>query len=517
LCVGLVGLLVCVFACADGDSASDDDNNDASPSDDDDDDNNDDDNNDNDTTPPNEFTVTVMPAPEGNPLAREVRVKSLYRCSLAGRVTTPGEPGYGPAAPTATPKGTSHSLWFYGLLAETAFDYEIWESDKPESVVVDGAFETPALPFWKPELIVLDDRGSDPDIWLVGAFNAFKVSFAHGLQLWRAVVTLDKQGRPRFFHETPPIAGQEKIAIQGIVVLANGDVTWSDQITISAVRPDGSDYLLFPMDIEPPYHWKGHHEIYINPDDTSRALIIWNRFGPGVECDLVTPTTRAVGDGISLLTTEGGEVWRWDVFDHQDKIPPERMNRSLCYSHYYGQNTFDWTHANAVIPFPGEDAVLFSLRSVYQIAKIDVPTGEILWQMGPDLYDFTWIGDDPPADHWFRMQHDLQWLPGDYLVTFDNGNCRYETNCREGPWSRALVMKVDEQARTVEPVWEHRVDFSSAMGNVQFLPNGNVLIFAGWRSYVYEVTPDHDEVYRARVKIIDKSLSLRYYPAFWKY
>jgi len=151
-----------------------------------------------------------------------------------------------------------------------------------------------------------------------------------------------------------------------------------------------------------------------------------------------------------------------------------------------------------------------------QIVKIDVSTGNVMWQMGPGL-DFTWIGEDEDEDVWFRLQHGPIRLPNGNLLLFDNGNGRYGMDCRLGSWSRALELEVDEDAMTVEPVWEHRVPFSQAMGNVERLPTGETFIYNGWMGDAVEVTPDHDEIWAAKFPRMVKAFTLRYMKSNWSY
>lgn len=454
--------------------------------------------------------VIVLPPPEENPLSRVVVVSTAEACSLSGEVTADGESGRLPSQPRNTPIGRYHVLRFVGLWPEGVFHYALRLAG--EKLVAAGSFTTPPLPSWAPVLTVLIDE-SDHDIWLAGAFNTPGDNGGY-FGLKRAIVVFDQQGRPRFFHETPPELGEPTPPNQGLRVLPSGEMAWSDTRAITAVNLAGRERRLFDLGLAMPLLQAGHHEFILN-ETADEALILTNRLGSGVKCDLRTPTDRAVGDGWAIIAPDGEIRHSWSVFDHQDLIPPDRMNHVICHLHFFGAGTYDYTHANSIVPLPDGRSVLLSLRNTMEIVKIDIETGEIIWRMGPGL-DFAWEGAESLDDPWFHMQHDVKWLPGNFLLMFDNANCHYDGNCFHGDWSRALLLAVDEERRVVRPVWEHRVPFSQAMGNVEPLPNGNGLIFTGWQGYLYEVTPDHRVVFSCRWPFFNKSLNIRYFPALWE-
>ncbi|MHA1569460.1 MAG: aryl-sulfate sulfotransferase [Alphaproteobacteria bacterium] len=471
---------------------------------------------DDDTFIENEYTVTVWPASDFNPLARKVTVETTLPCSLSGYVIHPDEPGYGPSYPAATPVGTSHELWFVGLLEQTTFTYRLYEVDAPATIVAQGEFTTPKLSPWAARMFRMETTPqADPSDWIAADVNTGLYEETE-IILYNTLVIFDRQGRLRFYHEIWPTPEFPYVPISGLRTFNNGHMAFTNQQNLVAIEPSGEEYLFFPINISEPYRSKSHHLFHVDDYDAEMAYIMFNRFGPGVKCDLVTPTYRAIGDGVSIINKDGDELWRWTAFEHQDAIPPEAMNQFNCENHHFGEDTYDWTHGNSVIPVPGENAILISLRNVERLIKVAVPSGEVLWQMGPGL-DFTWLGDEPEEDKWFLQQHDPQWLAEDRLLLFDNGNCRYDEDCNHGPWSRALELLVDEDAMTVEVLWEQKVPFSHARGNQVRHENGNTLIFNGWSGYLVEVTPDHQEIWKAEFPGIYRPAGVIYYPAMWTY
>jgi hypothetical protein len=467
-------------------------------------------------TADNEYTVTILPAPAGNPLARQILVSTAQPTSLAAVAWRPGEPGATIAEPFFTRYGTEHALWFYGLFAGATFTFAIFDAAPGAGFVAGGYLTVPARPWWIPRpLLTINDPSADPATWIAMSLNSAKPT-TEGFELYNALVVYDRTGRLRYFHEMSPPPLEDYAPVSGLVPLSNGDLVLTNRADLVAARPDGSEYLLFDLHLAEPYFKATHHQFYVTDYDAETAWVLFNQFGPGLKCDLVTPTERAVGDGVSLVDKQGYELWRWTVFDHQDEIPPDAMEPSACWEFHYGLDTYDWTHGNAVVPFPSENAVLVSLRNVLRLIKVDVATGEIVWQMGPGL-EFEWLGSEPEEDKWFRLQHDPQWLPDGNLLLFDNGNCRYDDNCFAGPWSRGLELVVDEEAKTVEVAWEYRVPFSHARGNIERHPDGNTLLCNGWAGDVIEVTPGDLEIWRVEFNTVFKISTARYYPAMWIY
>ena len=516
LAVGVVG---CGSNSDDDDAGADDDSNvdDDTGSDDDagDDDDDDDNNDDNDDDTPY-AVVTVMDPPVGNPLAREISVVQNFDAAISAFVTTPGEPGVGLSTPQASEAGYRHSLWFFGLLEDTTYDYVVYRTDT-EQVLETGQFSTPELKWWMPRPVnVVVAPEADPSDWISTVINSAQIDVEHVGGL-RIVVIYDRQGRPRFLHEVPTPTIPSYKPLQAHRVFSNGKIVVSAVERLLEISRNGAEAEVFDLGVNEDLFRPAHHEFYIRDYDSDYAMVLYNEFGPGVECDLETPTESAIGDGVVILDRDGGETWRWSTFDHQDKIRPDMMNQAVCRSFHFGPGSYDWTHGNAVVPVPGQDAMIVSLRNVLQLVKVDTTTGDVLWQMGPEVDDFTWIDSNPVEDHWFRMQHGPTFLTPTRLLLFDNGNCRYDENCLSGPFSRAIEIEIDEEARTAELVWEHRVPFSHAMGSAERLENGNTLIYSGWQGEAYEVNADHETVWSAEFIALQKIFDLRHYPALWDY
>lgn len=457
--------------------------------------------------------VTVHDASTGNPLARRLEIVSDKECSIAGYITTDLEPGRTSSTPLSTINSTTHTLWFYGLLADTTFDYTIHLADKKAEILYTGSFKMEALPTWVPEPeSVQIETGADQSTWIAVTVNTFNLSenFVH------FVAVVDRKGRYRYFHLAEEYPVDTRQFLEGLVILSNGDFSWNNRSDIVTANLAGEEYLLFDVHLNNPHIETSHHQAYIFENKKPVAWVLFNLFGMGVECDLVTPTENTIADGVAMLDENGLETNRWTVFDAKEEIPPEDMNMCECESGYSQIDIFDFSHANSVWPMDNDKAFIISLRNLSRIVKVDAQTGEIYWQLGKGL-DFTWVGDEVEKERWFSFQHDPHWLDNGHLLLFDN-HISHDDPCGPSEWSRALELIVDEDAKTVSHFWEHRIPYAPANGNAERMANGNTLISGGVNKRIVEVTSAGEVLWILQYSSEMSNLSTgKTYPALWEY
>ena len=149
---------------------------------------------------------------------------------------------------------------------------------------------------------------------------------------------------------------------------------------------------------------------------------------------------------------------------------------------------YDPYHINSV-DVSGADALLISSRHTHTLYLVDRKTGSVRWRMGGKQSDFT-LG--PNAT--FAWQHDARRQPNGLISMFDNHYMSGTTGT-----SRGLVLAVDEQAKTavVKQEFNHAGHRGNAMGSVQFLENGHVLVGWGSDPAVTEFTADGTAIYEA--------------------
>lgn len=198
------------------------------------------------------------------------------------------------------------------------------------------------------------------------------------------------------------------------------------------------------------------------------------------------------GDRIEEYDPAGNLVWQWSSFDHLDttRFPGALSTRVV-------DGALEWTHSNAI--HQQEDgSLLLSVRSQSWVINIDHNSGDINWILGSaegsskaSLQNkFLTLQEGS----WMSAQHaPMQTANGDYLI-YDNRNEAELAGVNNN--SRAVKYQVNPTTMTAKQVWESVVDkYTQSLGDVDELPNGNILITAGGPgsnddAYLVEVTPD---------------------------
>lgn len=140
----------------------------------------------------------------------------------------------------------------------------------------------------------------------------------------------------------------------------------------------------------------------------------------------------------------------------------------------------DWDHTNSLLYDDADDSYVVNMRNLDQMLKIDRATGAIVWRMGGRLNQFT---IDDPAN-WWDHGHFSQW-GGTFFSMFSN-------ELHHGA-SRVMVYDVDEAARSITTrfsVSERAGEQVPVLGDVDVLPNGNVLASWAGSGHIEEYRPD---------------------------
>jgi len=208
----------------------------------------------------------------------------------------------------------------------------------------------------------------------------------------------------------------------------------------------------------------------------------------GFQADGVTNEYPFSGSRLMEFDSETGEqIWSWNPHDYFSKLETDLYGGTWWHSLTWGSH--DWTHSNAFYFEEQESAIYISHRHLSRISKIAYPSGEIIWNMG--LPPSLGTGDDNIcSDLEFSFQHHITRLSNGDLLFFDNGNLDQSAFGQSEPTSRALRVRVIDDSYC-EVVWSHELpphQFSSGMGSVQLLDNGNYFINSPDGS-VLEVSP----------------------------
>ncbi|MFN3189771.1 MAG: aryl-sulfate sulfotransferase [Aureliella sp.] len=192
------------------------------------------------------------------------------------------------------------------------------------------------------------------------------------------------------------------------------------------------------------------------------------------------------------------------------------------YNIYIGdEKCRDWSHANALVYLPEENAVIVSFRHLDCVLKLDWKTKKIRWILGnPSGWGRAWqkyllkpVGDVKWAYH----QHAPQITPRGTLMMYDNGNYRArpfdKATFAPDNRSRVVEYKIDEDAMTVEQVYEYDGGSNERFycpfyGEAEWLPEtGNILITDGGHIELKDGTPNDNvpaERQWARIFEIDR-------------
>lgn len=172
----------------------------------------------------------------------------------------------------------------------------------------------------------------------------------------------------------------------------------------------------------------------------------------------------------------------------------------------------DYVHINS-IAIDYDDNIIISCRHLSEVTKINRETGNIIWRLGGENNQFTFVDDQYQNSY----QHDVRPVPGkpNHYTFFDNGNFRSEQ------FSRAVEYVIDPIKMTATKVWEYRHSpenrYSWFMGSVQRLSNGNTLI--NWADHdlpkITEVTPNGEILFEANFE--DDLFTYRTLKFEWEY
>src|SRR5215204_2187752 len=242
------------------------------------------------------------------------------------------------------------------------------------------------------------------------------------------------------------------------------------------------------------------HEFFITAEDTALLTAYVS-----TQTDLSPiggPEDGAVWEGIAQeLNLETGEVlFEWRSLEHVGveetyREPPQNPGTPLDYFHI---NSID-------IDF--DSNFLISAKGTSAVYKVDRESGEILWRLGGKRSDFE-MGEGTRT----AFQHDARRQEDGTITIFDNG-----AYPKVHEQSRAIQLRLDEEAMkaTLVRAYTHPDELvSTSQGNMQVLPNGNVLVGWGSEPFVSEFSHDGELLFDARIPPGDDSYRAFRFP--WK-
>ncbi|GAA1695489.1 hypothetical protein GCM10009808_10900 [Microbacterium sediminicola] len=181
----------------------------------------------------------------------------------------------------------------------------------------------------------------------------------------------------------------------------------------------------------------------------------------------------------------GEAIFEWSSLD---EVPVTESQYELPEDGGTIDKPYDYIHLNAV-SLDGDDGFLVSARNTWTVYRLDRASATIDWRLGGSASDIE-IAEDAQ----FAWQHDAHRRDDGTITLFDNESPSLAAV------SRGLRLSVDEDAGTASLVTEYLPSgerVSTTQGNVQQLPNGNVVVGWGSQPYYSEFSADGDLLYDA--------------------
>ena len=188
--------------------------------------------------------------------------------------------------------------------------------------------------------------------------------------------------------------------------------------------------------------------------------------------------TIVAGNAVIDWDLQQGAVWTWSTFDHLDLT-------------YAPNGLGDWTHGNAVIYSPDDGDLIFSMRNLNWVVKINYQNGagdgSVLWRLGPNG-DFTLPNQEGPIEWNYGQHYPTIQSPNSSgvfsLMVFNNGNGRLIDSNNDvcgspgvgACYSSVPIFQLNEYTKTASILWEDNLNPANSIccGDALVLPSGNV-------------------------------------------
>ncbi|WP_196140926.1 aryl-sulfate sulfotransferase [Aliikangiella sp. G2MR2-5] len=345
----------------------------------------------------------------------------------------------------------NHSITVVGLRPQTAYQFTAVLTRESGEITTSEplAYTTPALPFAVPDMeLVTTSDSSYQGI----TFFAISDSESH-------FIGVDESGVPvwYFYNSDASMLG----GASAIKYLGDSRLMLMLSREVWVIDMAGNILSTYPL---PNYH----HEATIL--ENGNIMVLTNEYE---EFD----GKMLKGDRIQEYSSAGALVWEWSSFEHLDtsRFPGVLSTRIL------DDGSYDWSHSNAI--FQQDDgSILLSARNQSWVINIDHASGDINWILGSAEGNTNESLQNKflslTEGSWMSAQHaPMQTVNGDYLI-YDNRNESELPGSTNN--SRAVKYRVNTDSMSATQSWEYVINkYTQAMGDVDELPNGNILITAG--------------------------------------
>jgi hypothetical protein len=202
--------------------------------------------------------------------------------------------------------------------------------------------------------------------------------------------------------------------------------------------------------------------------------------------------TTVTGTTIQHVDPAGALTFEWSPFEHFEITDAE--------PEVYQALEVNWTHGNS-FDFDTDGNLLMSFRSINEVTKIDVHTGQVIWRMGGLRNEFTFQGSPDPG---FSRQHNVRVVGPGQLILLDNvglgiAESRYERYLIDAATRTATL---EQSYASAPPVLTLIGGSVQAAGSDQYLVSfgteGRVELFDEGGAKLWAVEGDPGYVFRAQ-------------------
>jgi hypothetical protein len=212
------------------------------------------------------------------------------------------------------------------------------------------------------------------------------------------------------------------------------------------------------------------HEFLITPEGTAlitvyspKTIDLTSIGGPAAH-----PTLDSILQEVDIAT--GKVLLEWHSLDHV----------AIADSWSPVLSPFDYFHINSIdVDLDGN--LLVSARNTWGVYKLDRKTGAIMWRLGSKSSDFE-LG--PGVQ--FMYQHDARAHSDGTITLYDDGS---GTSAHQSRAVRIGLSMADRRAVLLQEFLHPTPLTAFAMGNAQFLANGNVVVGWGTAPFITEFGP----------------------------
>jgi hypothetical protein len=227
------------------------------------------------------------------------------------------------------------------------------------------------------------------------------------------------------------------------------------------------------------------HEFIITPEDT--ALLVAYAPARTNLSPIGGPKDGMAWEGIlQEVDIQSGEViFEWHSLDHVG------IEESYIELPEDSDFLYDYFHINSIDVEP-DGNLLLCARNTWTVYKVERNSGEVVWRPGGKRSDFE-MGPGTQS----AFQHDARRQRDGTITIFDNG-----AHPKVHDRSRGIMVELDEQKMSVKLVREYtspKKRLSTSQGNMQLLPNSNVLIGWGSGPFVSEFSYDGELLLNVRL------------------